>query len=91
MIDIFSRRKDYYGLPGGMVVKNPPANAGNARDKSSVLGSGRSPEIGNGNQSNILAWKIPWLGEPSGLQFMGHKESDTIEQLSTHKGSFMKI
>ena len=63
MIDIFSRRKDYYGLPGGMVVKNPPANAGNARDKSSVLGSGRSPEVGNGNHSNILAWEIPWLGD----------------------------
>ena len=37
------------GLPGGTVVKNPPANAGDARDKSSIPGSGRSPGEGNGN------------------------------------------
>ena len=27
--------------------------------------------------SNILAWKIPWIEEPGGLQFMGSQESDT--------------
>ena len=31
--------------------------------------------------SSILAWRIPWMEEPGGLQSMGHKESDTIEQL----------
>ena len=30
--------------------------------------------------SNILAWRIPWTEEPSGLQSMGSKESDTTEQ-----------
>ena len=34
------------GFPGGAVVKNPHANA---RDASSVPGSGRSPGDGNGN------------------------------------------
>ena len=34
------------GSPGGSVVKNPPANAG---DLGSILGSGRSPGEGNGN------------------------------------------
>ena len=29
--------------------------------------------------SSILAWKIPWMEEPSGLQFIGHKESDMTE------------
>ena len=29
--------------------------------------------------SSILAWKIPWTEEPDGLQYMGHKESDTAE------------
>ena len=29
--------------------------------------------------SSILAWKILWSEEPSGLQSMGHKESDTTE------------
>ena len=36
-------------FPGGAVVKNPPANAGGARDASSIPGSGRSPGEGNGN------------------------------------------
>ena len=34
------------GFPGGSVVKNPPANAG---DAGSIPGSGRSPGEGNGN------------------------------------------
>ena len=34
------------GFPGGSVVKNPPANAG---DASSIPGAGRSPEGGTGN------------------------------------------
>ena len=33
------------GFPGGPVVKNPPCNAG---DVSSIPGSRRSPEEGNG-------------------------------------------
>ena len=36
-------------FPGGAVVKNPPANAGDARDLGSVPGSGRSLGEGNGN------------------------------------------
>ena len=34
------------GFPGGSVVKNPPANAG---DLGSISGSGRVPGEGNGN------------------------------------------
>ena len=37
------------GFPGGSVVENPPANAGNAEDRGSIHGSGKSPRIGNGN------------------------------------------
>ena len=37
------------GFPGGTVVKNLPANAGDARDVGSIPGSGRSPGGGNGN------------------------------------------
>ena len=33
-------------FPGGPVVKNPPANAGDIRDSGSILGSGRSPGEG---------------------------------------------
>ena len=33
--------------------------------------------------SSILAGRIPWTEEPSGLQSIG-KESDTTQQLNTH-------
>ena len=32
-----------------LVVKNPPANAGDSRNMGSIPGSGRSPGVGNGN------------------------------------------
>ena len=32
-----------------LVVKNPPANAGDKRDMSLIPGPGRSPGVGNGN------------------------------------------
>ena len=34
---------------GVLVVKNPPANAGDARDMGLIPGLGRSPGVGNGN------------------------------------------
>ena len=39
--------------------------------------------------SSILAWRIPWTEEPSGLHKRklipwGHKASDTTERLNTH-------
>ena len=54
------------------MVKNPPTNAGDARDVDSMLGSGRSPQGGNGNPLwyPCLEGSSPW----------GHKESDMIEQ-----------
>ena len=38
-----------WGFPGSMVVKNLPANTGDTRDIGSIPGSGRTPEVGNGN------------------------------------------
>ena len=38
-----------WGFPGGTVVKNLPASAGDTGDSGSVSGSGRSPEGGHGN------------------------------------------
>ena len=35
--------------PGGSVVKNPPANAGDTRDSGLIPESGRCPGGGNGN------------------------------------------
>ena len=31
--------------------------------------------------SSILAWKIPWMEKPGGLQSWGRKELDTTERL----------
>ena len=39
----------YTGFPGGEVVKNSPANAGDTKDMGSIPGSGRSPGEWNGN------------------------------------------
>ena len=61
-----------------IVVKNPSANVGEGRDDSSMPGSRRSPEEGNGNPLVIPAWKIPRTEKPGGLYSpWGHKESDT--------------
>ena len=32
-------------------------------DTGSIPVWGRSPGVGNGNHTSILAWKIPWMGE----------------------------
>ena len=54
------------GIPGGSVVKNLPASAGDLRDAGSIPGSGRSPKEGNGyplqypcleNPMDIGAWQ----------------------------------
>ena len=37
------------GFPGGTVVKNLPANAGDPRALSLIPGLGGSPGVGNGN------------------------------------------
>ena len=36
-------------FPGGAVVKNPSANAGDGRDRILIPGLGRFPGVGNGN------------------------------------------
>ena len=59
-----------------LVVKNPPASAGDMRDTGSIPGSGRSPGEENGNHSSTLAWKIPWTEEP-GSTIHGVPKSQT--------------
>ena len=38
------------GFPGGSVIKNLPANSGDAGDVGSIPKLGRFPGVGNGNQ-----------------------------------------
>ena len=62
----------------GAMVKNPPANSGDARDLGSIPGSGRSPGEGNGNplQNSCLRNPMdrgPWgATHPTGSQRFGH-------------------
>ena len=72
------------GFPGGSVVKNPPANTGDARDVDSIPGLGRSPGEGNGNllQNSCLGNpmdKGAWWATVNGVT----KESNMTERLTT--------
>ena len=62
------------------MVKNPPVNAGDVRDMSSIPESGRSPEEGDGNPLQHSWWRIPKnpYGQRSleGYSPSGHKELD---------------
>ena len=54
-----------------LVVKNPPANAGDIRDVVHSLGWEDPLEEGMATHTNILAWRIPWAEEPGRLQSRG--------------------
>ena len=53
------------------MVKNLPANTGDAGDTGLAPGSGRSLEKEMATHSRILAWTISWTEKPGGLQFTG--------------------
>ena len=53
------------------MVKNWPANGGDARDAGSIPGLGRCLEKEMATQSSILAWRISRTEESGGLQSMG--------------------
>ena len=55
----------------GLVVKDPPANAGDIRHVGLIPGWGDPLEEGTATHSYILAWRIPWTEEPDGLRSMG--------------------
>ena len=63
-----------------LVVKNPPANAGDIRDSGSIPGSGRFPGEGHDNPL-----QYSYLASPHGQRKLvgccpwGHKESDSTD------------
>ena len=61
----------FVGFPGGSVVKNLPAHAGEVRDASSIPGSQDPLEKEMATHSSILAWEILWIEGPGRLQSMG--------------------
>ena len=68
------------GFQVALVVKNPPANAGDIRDMGLIPGLGRSPGGGHGNP-----FQYSWPGEAhgqrslAGLQSMGSQRVNTTE------------
>ena len=58
------------GFPSGSVSK---ASACNARDSGSIPGLGNTLEKEMATNSSVLAWRIPGMGEPGGLQSMGSR------------------
>ena len=67
-----------------LVVKNPPANAGDVRDAGSIPGWGRSLEKGTDTHSSTLAWRTPWTQEPGGLQPMGLQSKTRLSDYATN-------
>ena len=72
-------------FPGGTVVKNPPANAGDTRDMGLIPESGRSPGEGNGNPFQYSCLGNPkdrgaWWATVRGVT----EESDTTERLNNN-------
>ena len=62
-----------------LVVKNPPANAGDIRDTGSTPGLGRSPGGGHGNPLQYSCLENPVDIGARWATVQGHKESYTTE------------
>ena len=62
-----------------LVVKNAPANTGEARDKGSILGLGRSPGGGHGNPFQYSCLENPMDRGAWGATVHGVSESEVTE------------
>ena len=72
------------GFPGSSMVKNPPANAGDAGDMGSIPGSGRSHGEGNGNPLQYSCLEnLHGQKSLAGYSPCGYKESDMTEHTHT--------
>ena len=67
-----------WGFPGGPVVKDLPANAG---DVGLIPGLGRSPAEGNGNPLQYSCLENPVERSLAGYSPWGHKELDMTERV----------
>ena len=68
------------GFPGGVMVKNLHANAGNITGAES-LGWEDSLEKSLATHSRNLVWKMAWTEEPAGAMVHRVAESDTAEAI----------
>ena len=69
------------GFPGGVMVKNLHANAGNITGAES-LGWEDSLEKSLATHSRNLVWKMAWTEEPAGLWSIGLQSQTQLKQFS---------
>ena len=74
------------GFPGGSDSKESACNVG---DLDLTPGLGRSP--GEGNDSSILAWRIPWTEEPGIVQSMGLQRVEHNLSTNTLNSELLKL
>ena len=68
---LFEEPSGASSFPGGSVVKNPPANAGDLRTVGSIPKSERCTGGGNGNSLQYSCLGIPRTEESGGLPSRG--------------------
>ena len=78
------------GFPGLLMVKNPPANAGDIGDMGSIPGLGKSPGGGHGNPLQYSCLENPMdRGAWWATVYRVTNIQTQLKQLSTHAGSGM--
>ena len=74
------------GFPGGTVVKNSPANAGDVAEVGLIPGSGISPGGGNGNPFQYSCLENPMDRGPWWATV--HRVTKSWTQLNTHTHTY---
>ena len=67
-----------------LIVKNPPASAGDVSDAGLIPVSGRSPEGKHTNPLQYSFLEIPWTEELGKLQSIGSQSRTRLKRLRTH-------
>ena len=78
------------GFPSDSAVKDPSAMQ---ETQVRSLGWEDPLEEGMATHSSILAWRVPWIEEPGGLQSMGSQRvrHEAAEHARTHKVSVPEV
>ena len=75
------------------MVKTPPAYAGDIRDTCLIPELGRGHGGRHDNPLNILAWRMPWIEEPGGLESteLQRAEHDRNDLACTHTRTYIHM
>ena len=79
------KRQTLGGFPGGTAIKNSPPSAGDTRKVGSILGSGKSPAVGNGNPLQYSCLENPMGIGPS--QATVHEVAKSLTRLNDSTAS----